>query len=184
MNIKTHMKIGSAVALCTAIAGCGGAHRKTEDKQPAPPAARPVDLVIGDCSSFRRYTKAFVPDMVTIAETSALANPRRTLWAGCFDGAPLRTLYWNPTIDFGNEPAELKQSRTLGDRVALGRALGMKKKFEAMVNTPTQVAGSGQLEALEVAAQTVNVGRVFMFTDAEINEIDGIRLRTATQTEI
>ncbi len=184
MTIKTNMKIAGAVALCTAVAGCGAGQPKTADQEPAPSATRPVDLVFGDCSSFRQYTKAFVPDMVTIAETSALAKPRRTLWAGCFDGAPLRTLDWKPTIDFGEEPPELKQNRTLGDRVALGRALGMKQKFEAMVNTPTKVPGSGQLEALELAGQTANVGRVFMFTDAEINEIEGVKLAVATPREI
>lgn len=184
MNIKNRVFVAGAVVLCTAVVGCGTQQQKVEDPQPGPPAAQPVDLVFGDCSSFRRYTKEFVPDMVTIAETSALANPRRTLWAGCFDGAPLRTLVWNPMIDFSQEPPELRQNRTLGDRVALGRALGLKQKFEAMADTPMKVPGSGQLEALELAAQTANVGRVFMFTDAVINEIQGVPLASATPAQI
>jgi hypothetical protein len=180
----TKVKMVGAAVLCTAAAGCGASNTPTKDKIPGPPAARPLDLVFGDCSSFRLYTKAFVPDMVTIAENSALAKPRRTLWGACFDGAPLRTLKWNPTIDFGDEPKELKRNHTLGDRVALGRALGTRKKFEAMANTPMKVPGSGQLEALEVAAQTANLGRVYMFTDAALNEIEGINLATATEAEI
>ena len=184
MTLINTLKTAGAVVLCTAAAGCGTDNAKVEHRPPAPAAERPLDLVYGDCSSFRRYTKAFVPDMVTIAQTSALAKPRRTLWAGCFDGAPLRTLDWKPTIDFADEPDELEHNRTLGDRVALGRALGMKRKFEAMAETPTKVSGSGQLEALELAAQTPNVGRVFMFTDAQINQIEGVRLNAATPGEI
>ncbi|MEJ7783290.1 MAG: hypothetical protein WKF96_00715 [Solirubrobacteraceae bacterium] len=173
------MRVGTA-ALCLVLAGCGGNKSST---QPAPSAARNLDLVFGDCSSFRRYAEAFVPEMVTIAETSAAQ--RRTLWAGCFDGAPLRTLHWKPKIDFNDLPIELRGSARLAARVNLARALGLKTKLEQMVrSTPTRVPGSGQLEALELAAHTEHVGRVFLFTDGVINQIDGVGLDRATLRQI
>lgn len=185
MNLKNALKLTGALVLAAAIVGCGDTDSARKTTNPGQPSAtRTVDLIYGDCSSFRRYTKAFVPDMVTIAQTSALATPRRTLWAGCFDGAPLRTLVWKPKIDFSELRPELRANRQLADRFVVARALGLKRQFEAMASTPTRVPGSGQLEALELAAQTQGVGRVFLFTDAEVNQLDGLRLADATPDAI
>ena len=173
-------------ALAAVTTACGGsspasgggsaAHRAGA----AASAAGHLDVVFGDCSSFRRYTKVFVPEMVRVATDSA--RRRRAVWAACFDGAPLRTLRWAPKVDFGETPPNLSGPQV--ERLNLARALGLRPRLAAMADTPEKVGGSGQLEALEVAAQTAGVGRVWMFTDAVINEVDGISLRTATLTEI
>lgn len=168
------------VALTTTLLAACGPSNSTETHPD-----RQLDLVIGDCSaSFHDYSAAFVPEMVKVAESSALSHPRRKFWAGCFDGAPLRTLDWNPTVDFSDEPDELEDNQSLGDKVAIGRALGLKDSLTEMLRTPPKAKGSGQLEALELASQTPNVGRVFVFTDAVINEIEGVDLRNATPSEI
>lgn len=168
------------VTLTTALLAACGPGNSTETNPD-----RQLDLVLGDCSaSFHDYSAAFVPEMIKVAESSALSDPRRKLWAGCFDGAPLRTLDWNPTVDFSAEPDELKDNPPLGDKVAIGRALGLKEALTEMLRTSPKVKGSGQLEALELASQTPDVGRVFVFTDAVINEIEGVDLRNATPSEI
>lgn len=143
-----------------------------------------TDLVLADCSgSFRRQATSFVPDMVTIAQDSA--QQQRTLWAGCFDGAPLRTLRWSIKVDFASVPPELATSAEVVERVNAARATGLGRRFKKMITTtPTRVAGSGLLEALELASQTPNVGRVFLFTDAQSNEVDGLRLATASPAQL
>jgi hypothetical protein len=158
-------------------AGCGE----------APPTAGrgggSVDLLFGDCSSFRRYTQEFVPEMLAVAVNSA--RVRHVLWAACFDGAPMRTLEWSAKVDFGDLPKEVRHNPRLADQYNLARALGLRRQLYAMVaNTPERAPGSGQLEALEVAAQTPGLARVFMWTDGAINEVDGVKLKTATRTQL
>jgi hypothetical protein len=173
----------AAAALCAAAVGCGDNSTPCSSGSASCASERSLDIQFGDCSSFRRYTKAFIPEMLTVAKSSA--RSRHTLWAACFDAAPMRTLRWNPKIDFGELPKEMRENDKLAERFNLARAIGLRPKFEAMVeDTPTREPGSGQLEALEVAAQTDNVARVFMWTDAAINQIEGIRLATATPQDI
>ena len=168
----------AVVAASLALAACGGNSNGSRGAQ----MAKRVDIVYGDCSSFRRYTRAFVPDMLTIAQDSALHRHR--LLAGCFDGAPLRTMQFKTDIDFGDLPKELRNNATLARRFNVARALGLKKTFEVMADTPTRVRGSGQLEALELASELQGVGRVWMFTDGIVNEVDGLHLTTATEKDI
>jgi hypothetical protein len=175
------------VALALPIGGATGCGEvaDTHGSTHAPPflATHRVDIVYGDCSSFRGNTEAFVPQMVTIAERSAIEQ--RVLWAGCFDGAPLRTLHWKPKVDFGDLPRDVRRNATVAKRVDLARALGMRRSFMTMIRTtPRRVRGSGQLEALELAAETKGVGRVFMFTDGIVHQVDGISLNTATRAQI
>jgi hypothetical protein len=143
-----------------------------------------LDLLEVDCSgSFRAVSKTFIPQMITIAENSA--EQHRALWAGCFDGAPVRNLVWNPQVDFGDLPPSISSNPTLVSRFNLARAIGLKPQLAHMIETtPTRTPGSGQLEALELAAQTQDVGRVFMFTDAAINEVGGLNLITANAKQI
>jgi hypothetical protein len=177
-----------AVAASAPLAGCGGGEDAgAQEGRPvavgASPAG-PLDLLLADCShSFRRESLQMVPEMVTVAQDSA--DQRRELWAACFAGAPLRELVWGPTIDFGDLPGPLAHNPRLGDRFNAARALGLEGEFERIIrNTPRGAPGSGQLEALELAAQTPGVGRVFLFTDARILEPEGIPLGDASRTEV
>src|SRR4051794_39595409 len=126
----------TVAVLCLAAAGCGESP-DAADSSLGSAIVRNVDLEYGDCSSFRRYTKAFIPEMLTVAESSARA--RHVLWAACFDGAPMRTLEWNPKIDFADLPKELRENDKLADRFNLARALGLRPKLARMVDrTPTR----------------------------------------------
>jgi hypothetical protein len=169
------------LALCATVAGCGSSQRSSRQ---AFLESHRLDLLMPDCSaSFRQASERLVPEMVAVAQNSA--SQKRILWAGCFAGAPLRTLIWNPKVDFGELPSAVSNSAQLAERLNEARALGLKRKLEAMVrHTPLRAPGSGQLEALEVASQTADVGRVIMYTDAEINEPQGVSLSKATPAEI
>jgi hypothetical protein len=185
MITSARTTLARILVLVAALAapGVAGATTSKPDQQTFLQTHR-LDLLEADCSgSFRQTSETFVPEMVTIAENSA--QLQRALWAGCFDGAPLRDLIWNPTIDFGALPSTISNNPSLASRFNQARALGLEPKLTHMIKTtPTRVPGSGQLEALELAAQTSSVGRVFMFTDAEINEVGGINLITATPRQI
>jgi hypothetical protein len=170
----------AVLALATAsacMAGCGGGgSQEAADAQvtPDPGAARPLDLVLPDCShSFRRASERLIPEMIAVALDSAA--DRRRLWAACFAGSPLRHLRWTVQIDFGRLPRTATRNPAMADRINQARALGLQSKFEKIIHTtPRKAPGSGQLEALELAAQTAGVDRVFMFTDARIFEPGGV----------
>lgn len=183
-DLKANALRAAAVALlgvaaaAVLLSGCGAASRGAATQPPR------LDLLIPDCSaSFRESSKRLLPEMVEIARDSAAR--RRVLWAGCFAGAPLRTLAWSPKVDFGELPQGVDPGSPLADRLNQARAIGLQPKLKKIVeDTRAAEPGSGQLEALEMASQTRGVGRVFLFTDAEINEPEAPDLSTATPSEI
>jgi hypothetical protein len=170
------------VVLTVTLGGCGGGGKTTGEQ--AFLASHRVDALLGDCSaSFRQTSERLLPEMVAVALNSA--SQRRVLWAGCFAGAPLRTLAWNPKVDFDDLPSSVSGSPAIAERLNEARALGLRRRLAMMVRkTPRQAPGSGQLEALELAGQTPEIGRVFLFTDALIVEPEGISLSTATAVQI
>jgi hypothetical protein len=173
------MCISVLAGVALVVSGCGGS--------PDPPtssakweATHPIDVILADCSSYQPYLARFIPNMIEIAENSAAH--RRDLYAVCFDGAPLRTLQWAIKENFGEPyPDETAEE---GEAENLSNAEGLKEPFEKMIKTPERVRGSGQLEALELAAETHGVGRVWIFTDAIPNEAKGIVLEHASENEI
>ncbi len=177
-----------AVAMVSiTLAACGAGQRNT-NPQPGNGAERQrefltthkLDLLLGDCGSYRPITETLVPTMVTIAENSAQGG--RAFWAGCLDGAPLRSLVWKPKVDFGDLPASTPGAQQVNE----ARALGLQGKLETMVRTTrARVPGSGLLEALELACQTgPDVGRVFMITGGQVDQSDGVNLGTASPADI
>ena len=178
-TIKTTGAALLSVACLILAAGCG---QNTATTSTA--VGGDTDLVMVDCSpSFRQAALGFVPDMVAVAESSA--SQRRALWAGCVDGAPLRTLRWTIRVDFDELPASVENSTSLAERVNTARALGLRRRFAQLVRrTPDRIPGSGLLEALELAAQTPDVGRVFMFTDAQSYEPGSVHLARASDAEL
>jgi hypothetical protein len=142
-----------------------------------------VDLIIADCSkSFRKSSLRLLPEMVEIAHDSAAR--RHVLWAGCFAVAPLRALTWNPKVDF-SQVDDLPGTDELLDRVNQARAAGLLVRLRRMIEeTPAPEEQSGQLEALEVAAEAPHVSRIFFFTDAAIQEPEVPDLSKATREEL
>lgn len=170
-----------AIATCSALlSGCGSDESAKAAKQPD----RKLDLVVADCSdSFRESSMRLIPEMIQIAVDSA--DERNVLWAGCFAGGPLRTLIWEPKVDFGQTGEKFESSDEVIDRVNQALAVGLERKLRKMVEeTPATVQGSGQLEALEVASEAPNVGRIFFLTDAAIHEPEVPELNKATQAEL
>jgi hypothetical protein len=181
-SIKT---TGAALLLliCLALAAGCGQDTTTAPEAEALPGGN-TDLMMVDASpSFRRSARGFVPDMVAVAQASA--SQRRVLWVGCVDGAPLRTLRWTIRVDFGELPASVENATGLAERINTARALGLRPQFIRLIrHTPDRVPGSGLLEALELAAQTEDVGRVFIFTDALTFEPDSVHLARASDAEL
>ncbi len=166
-----------ALALaCAALGGCGGGDRD--------PASAKIDLLIADCSaSFRESSLRLLPEMVAIAQDSAARED--VLWSGCFAGAPLRTLRWDPREDFGEYPPGVEPGTPFAANLNQARAIGMRRKLRSMVvATKAAEPGSGQLEALEVASQTPGVARVFFLTDAAIHEPEVPELNTASVADL
>lgn len=165
----------AAVLAVLACTGCGEGEAPSSGK---------LDLLIADCSvSFRASSMRLLPEMVAIARDSAAKE--RVLWSGCFAGAPLRKLRWKVREDFGEYPDGVNAGTPLADSFNQARAIGMRKELEAMVvNTKQSVGGSGQLEALEVASEAPELGRVFLFTDAAIHQPQVPELYTASPADI
>ncbi|MGH2853767.1 MAG: hypothetical protein ACRDLF_06205 [Solirubrobacteraceae bacterium] len=173
------MCISMLAGVALVVSGCGGS-----SDPPTPSAkweaAHPIDVILADCSSYQPYLARFIPGMVEIAENSAVH--RRDLYAACFDGAPLRTLQWAIKENFGEPYPGETAKESEGENLA--SAAGLREAFEKMIKTPERVRGSGQLEALELVAETPGVGRVWMFTDAIPNEVEGIVLEHASENAI
>jgi hypothetical protein len=172
----------AAVLCCALLSGCGGSGEETAKASET--ANRRLDLLIADCSdSFRESSLRLIPEMVEIALDSA--EKRNVLWSSCFAGAPLRTMVWDPKRDFGQTGEGYHYNDEILDRLNLAMALGLRGKLRTMVlETPDTVPGSGQLEALEVASEAPNVGRVFLLTDAAIHEPEVPELNTASRAEL
>jgi len=179
------------LALSLALTACGdtsGATGATQGQSISAggsidkPAPGSVDAVVGDCSdSYRSQMMAFVPGMVSIAADAA--EKKHRFLAACFDGAPLRTLAWGPQVNFGE--AEPGINEPLMEKVNNARALGLRRPLERMIETtPQRVKGSGQLELLELLSQTDGLGRAYVFTDAIVNQVDGIDLNSASPEDI
>lgn len=187
LPVKTLAMVAACVVALMVAAGCGG----TDDSiQPGTSNVerqlqeRPVDLLMLDISgSFRDQLSKFTGTTQTVVVDSA--SRRRTLWAAGVDGSPLRTLSWGPKVDFSALPDQVKANEKLASRFTKARAEGMVKQIEKTIAaTKNQVAGSGQLEAMEVAASTPEAGRVFLISDLLTFEVDGINLATATEQQI
>ncbi|MBK8295500.1 MAG: hypothetical protein IPK93_12405 [Solirubrobacterales bacterium] len=178
------MLLITMVAMAVVFAGCGGTEQSTVTKADRQLQTKPVDLLMPDCSgSFKGKLDEFIGTIKTVVSDSATRG--RTLWHGCFDGSPLRTLIWSPKVDFGNLPDSVRANDQVASRFTEARAMGTVKKIEqAIAITENRVAGSGQLEALEVAAKTPNVGRAILVTDLITFEADGIRLAAASHADI
>lgn len=183
-KIKKTLTTMVLVVATLAIGGCGGTETTAPTKAERDLQTRPLDLVMTDCSgSFKDGLAGFTGTLKAVTVDSATRG--RRLWHGCFDGSPLRTLGWDPKVDFGDMPDSVEASGKVETRFTEARALGTVKKIErAIASTEVRVAGSGQLEALEVAAKTSDTGRVFMLTDLITFEVDGLILRKASDKEI
>ena len=181
---KTVPRLLAAILMTVVLAGCGSPQSNADRQAAAFLSAHRLDLLFADCSgSYRQASESFVPTMVEIAQNTAQA--RRILWAGCFDGAPMRMLVWNPQVDFGEIPSTLSGNPGLTNRFNQARALGLRGPLDTTIRTtPTRVPGSGQLEALELASLTSGVGRVYLFSDAEIHEAGVPSMNTATPAQI
>ncbi len=194
--MKTLFTPTRAIALILAVAasfmlaacgsgGDGGGHREPEGGAIAsevPSAEADLDVLLGDCSSFRDrgYLASFLDSMVEVAKSSAAL--RRNLSYACFDGAPMRTLRFD-TVNFFDAPEAIRDDDYVVARAMEAKALGTRKRFAKMIRQPQEVPGSNPLAALEMAAQT-QVKRVFMFSDGLIDSRDLPRLKTMSDSEI
>jgi hypothetical protein len=174
-SLKPAFAVVACFLVCLGLATCG----TTEEK-----ADRPVDVLLADCSaSFRASSLRLLPEMVSIAQDSAAKE--HVLWAGCFAGGPLRKLRWKVRVDFGEYAPGIHPGTPLAENVNQARALGLRGRLRKLIlNTKQTVKGSGQLEALEVAAQAPSLSRVFLFSDAAIHEPEVPELFTASEAEI
>lgn len=187
MNKKTWPLLAAILTIVLTLAflsGCSNSNPPIDTPAERQLAAHPLDLLLTDCSpSFKDRLDEFTDTIQAVTLDSASRG--RRLWHGCFDGSPLRTLTWRPKVDFGNLPDSVKASQKVQVRFTEARAAGTVKKIsEAIAATEPLVGGSGQLEAIEVAAKTPAVGRVMMISDLLSFEVDGITLATATDADI
>ncbi|MBA3420831.1 MAG: hypothetical protein H0U12_02880 [Thermoleophilaceae bacterium] len=184
-SIPAVLAVGLALTACGDTDGATGATQGPSISASASidkPAEGSVDAAVGDCSdSYRGQMMAFVPEMVSIAVDAA--EKKHRFLATCFDGAPLRTLAWDPRVNFGEAKPGINEA--LMEKVNNARALGLRQPLERMIETtPERVNGSGQLELLELLSQTDGLGRAYVFTDGIVNQVDGIDLNGASTEDI
>ncbi len=187
----TKKQIISAAAVMSAsllLAACGTTNTASNgnklvaasDAIGTPPKGS-VDAAIGDCTpSFRFQMKDFITDEVSVAVDAAKKKHR--FIATCFDGSPLRNITWDPNVNFGEQVVGL-DATTLAE-LNQARALGLRPQLERSIHTPQFAGGSGQLELIELLANTPGLGRAYVFTDGIVNQVDGIDLTKASPKEI
>lgn len=185
-NARFKAVVTLIAVLCAtwAVSGCGSTSNPPTTKADRQLETRPLDLLLPDCSpSFRAALPGFRDATQRIVLDSASRS--RTLWMACFDGSPLRSVDFDPKVDFADLTDSVSGSETLAARFTEARALGTLKNIEkAIAATENQVKGSGQLEALEMAAKTPDTGRVFLVTDLLSHEADGLNLATVSKVDI
>lgn len=171
---------GFQIILCALVlAACGASKDSTKSE-----GADTVDNVMveyGDCSrSFDTLSKQYLPEMVRFAQFAAAR--KQILRYGCVDGAPLRSLRFDE-IDFSAKPPQISNDQLL-ERYNQARALGLRKKLVALLRTPPKYPGSGQLEALELAAREPRLHTVAFWTDAISNAAEDGNIATATDAQL
>lgn len=180
---KMLVVIAAALMATVGTIGCGGTDTATETAADQRLQSKPLDLLLPDCSgSFKAKLPGFTDTFTAITMDSAARG--RRLWMACFEGSLLRSARFEK-VDFGQLPESVGGNEKLAARFTQARAHGMVKKVEkAIATSESEVSGSGQLEALEVAAKTPEVGRVFLVTDLISYEVDGIDLATASAVDV
>lgn len=181
---------GTVVALT--LGGCGTsatggssntvavAPATTDAKLPPLRGPRRVVWVMADCYSFQQYLPQYEPDMLAVAERVAAAKGK--LLMTCTDGQPLTTTRIM-SVDFGMAPPGVTDPDLIS-RINRARAAGLDPTIKSIIRQQKTVAGSGQLEGLEVAGRP-NVAAIYYWTDAEVREAHGgFDIRRATDSAI
>jgi hypothetical protein len=151
------------------LGGCGAV------KPPDPPTKV---FVAWDDSGFSRFVRSYETEVVEAVQK--LAAEHDEVLGVVMDGQPLTTAdisrqYFSPT-----GPEEDAEERS--ESLATMAAEFAKKLIHVQ---PETVAGSGQLQALELAAGIPGVSKILMWTDAIVNEpANHFNLTNASQSEI
>jgi hypothetical protein len=170
--------------LTLALAGCGA--------QPVTPSAigsladralaasgRTTFLLV-DGSSFRRFAPDYRADMTAVI--GDVAARRGRVLAAIADGQPLTTARIL-TADFDAAPIGASDP-SVAARFHQAKAIGLAGRLTRLVRNGQVVRGSGQLEALAVAANTPSLRTVVFWTDAVVNEPDGFTVTGATRQDV
>lgn len=183
MSVRA-MLAASVLALVLALAGCGGRPATppagTLQERDLAAAGRTTVLFVDGSASFRRYAADYEPEVMAITETVAGRGGR--VLACVVDGQPLTTARITST-DFSQVPVG-GSDPAIRQRFNQAKALGLTRTLEHLVRRPSSVSGSGQLEALELAADTPALTAVIFWTDAIVNQLDGFSVARASDAQI
>lgn len=174
--------IGCFVALVLALGGCGGRPvappvNALPDRALAASGRTTFELVDG--SSFRRFAADYQAEMSAV--TGLVAAHGGRVLAAVADGQPLTTARI-VTADFGRRSVAMDDPAVI-ERFNQAKAIGLTGRLKRLLRRGEAVSGSGQLEALAVAANTPSLRSVVFWTDGIVNEPDGFNLTRASAGE-
>ena len=176
---------GCLTALVLALSACG------EPVAVAPPAVGTIQnselaaaggttFLLVDGSSFRRFAADYEGEMAAV--TQVVAAQRGRVLASVADGQPLTTARIL-SADFAAAPPGGSDPALLA-RFNQAKATGISRRLKRLMRSSQTVKGSGQLEALAVAANTPSLHAVVFWTDAVVNEAGGFNATSASRSDV
>ncbi len=180
------MKAGAGVVLVLTllVTGCGQQPMAApagaiEDHELAAPSRTTV-LFIDGSPSFRRYAVDSRRELTAVMNT--VASRRGRVVASVTDGQPLTTARII-SADFTETPAS-GSDPAIRRRFNQATALGFTRRLGLLLRRPSSVSGSGQLEALALASEIPSLKAVVFWTDAAVNQPDGLNVTRASNARI
>jgi hypothetical protein len=165
----TRYILAAAVAAALVCSGCG----TSQD----PTGPRKV-FVEWDATGTINTVPGYREEVIRAVERFAVK--RDEVFAAVIDGQPITTANIK-SQSFALHAPGSEGGEIPGGIEAIGA--GFAHDFVAGFGTPETVLGSGQLQGLQIAANTPGVSEIYMWTDAIVNEA-GFNLSIATPAEI
>lgn len=154
-----------AAILSIALAACG----TTSTVTPARLAKPQTKVVVEwDGPGFGRFARLYEEEMIALMQR--LAADKDYVLTAVLDGQPLTTAKITATnfaSSLKEEGIEKREETEAKQAIAEGIVKTLIAHAKAIV------PGSGELQGLELAANTPNVSEIYQWTDAVVNEPDG-----------
>lgn len=170
----------AAVIASLMLAACGGTTTTQPVTQARLTKAQTKVVIEWDGSGFARFANLYKEELTALIQK--LAAHHDDVLSVVLDGQPITTAKIT-TTDFASSLSqeEVEKEEEPEDKQAIAKGLATTLIARAKETVP----GSGQLQGLELAANTPGISRVYQWTDGIVNEPSNhFNLTSATQTQI
>ncbi len=176
MTVMHWKSLTVAGAVSLTLAACG---TTTTTNNAA--SVQPTKIVVEwDGSGFNRFANLYKEEVTAVMQE--LAAQKDEVMTTVLDGQPITTAGFI-TINFADSLHKEEVEKEQEPETKQAIAAGLVKTLIA--NAKEVVRGSGQLQGLELAAETPGVTRIYQWTDGVINEpANRFSLTGATESQV